>query len=72
MKESRKLTNFFIPTLKEDPKEAEIPSHKLMVRSGMIRKLASGIYEFLPLGWRVVKKVENIIRREMNAIAGQE
>ncbi len=72
MKESRKLTNFFIPTLKEDPKEAEIPSHKLMVRSGMIRKLASGIYEFLPLGWKVVKKVENIIRQEMNAIDGQE
>ncbi|MDA3792265.1 MAG: proline--tRNA ligase [Elusimicrobia bacterium] len=72
MKESRKLSNFFIPTLKEDPKEAEIPSHKLMVRAGMIRKLASGIYEFLPLGWRVVKKVEDIIRREMNNISGQE
>ncbi len=72
MKDSRRLSQYFLPTLKEDPQEAEIPSHKLMVRSGMIRKLASGVYEFLPLGWRVVKKVEQIIREEMNSIAGQE
>ncbi|MFW6134512.1 MAG: proline--tRNA ligase [Elusimicrobiota bacterium] len=67
-----KLSNSFIPTLREDPKEAEIPSHRLMVRAGMIRKLASGVYEFLPLGWKVVKKIENIIRQEMDRIGGQE
>ncbi|MFH1415562.1 MAG: proline--tRNA ligase [Elusimicrobiota bacterium] len=72
MKFSRKLSNYFVPTLKEDPKEAEIPSHRLMIRSGMIRKLASGIYEFLPIGWRVVRKVEKIIREEMDRINGQE
>ncbi|MFC2061928.1 proline--tRNA ligase, partial [Elusimicrobiota bacterium] len=48
------------------------PSHKLMIRSGMIRQLASGVYQFLPLGWRVVKKIENIIREEMDNIGGQE
>ncbi len=69
---SARFSKYFIPTLREDPKEAEIPSHKLMIRSGMIRKLASGIYEFLPLGWRVVKKIENIIRRRMDEIDGQE
>ncbi len=72
MKYSRKLSTYFLPTLKEVPKEAEIPSHRLMIRAGMIRKLASGIYEFLPLGWRVVKKVEKIIRQEMDRINGQE
>ncbi len=72
MKYSRKLSEYFLPTLKEDPKGAEIPSHRLMVRAGMIRKLAAGIYEFLPFGWRVVKKVENIIREEMDRIGAQE
>ncbi len=69
---SAKLSEYFMPTLREDPREAEIASHRLMVRSAMIRKLASGIYEFLPLGCRVLKKVENIIRREMEKINGQE
>ena len=61
-----------IPTLKEDPKEAEIPSHKLMLRAGLIKKLAAGVYTFLPLGFKVLKKVENIIREEMDAAGCQE
>lgn len=67
-----RLSNFFLPTLKEVPAEAEIISHQLMLRAGMIRKLAAGIYEWLPLGLRVLKKVEQIIREEMNAVDGQE
>jgi len=56
-----RLSEYFLPTLREDPKDADIISHKLMVRAGMIRKLASGIYEFLPLGLRVMHKVERIV-----------
>jgi prolyl-tRNA synthetase len=62
----------FIPTLKEAPSDADIISAKFMIRAGMIRKLASGLYEYLPLGVKVLKKVENIIRQELNAIGGQE
>ena len=54
-----------IPTLKESPADAEIASHRLLVRAGFIRKVASGIYDFLPLGLRVVRKIEEIIREEM-------
>lgn len=61
-----RFTKTFIPTLKEDPQDAELISHKLMVRAGMIRKLAAGIYNYLPLGLRVIRKVENIVREEMN------
>ena len=61
-----KLSRFFIPTMREDPSDAEIVSHKLMVRAGMIRKIASGVYNYLPLGLRVLRKVENIVREEMN------
>jgi len=61
-----KFSKFFIPTLKEVPSEAEIPSHSLALRAGLIRKVASGIYSFLPLGFRVLKKIEEIIRQEMN------
>jgi len=61
-----------IPTLKEDPREAEIPSHKLMLRAGLIKKLTAGVYTFLPLGLRVLQKIENIIREEMNAAGCQE
>ncbi len=61
-----------IPTFKEDPSEAEIPSHKLMLRSGLIRKLTSGVYTFLPMGYRTVRKIEKIVREEMNAIGCQE
>jgi prolyl-tRNA synthetase len=62
----------FIPTVKETPSDAVIPSHQLMVRSGMIRALAAGVYTFLPLGQRVMQKVSDIVRQEMNAIGGQE
>ena len=61
-----------IPTLKEDPADAEAVSHKLMVRAGMVRQLAAGIYVYLPLGQRVMGKILAIIREEMNAIGGQE
>ncbi len=67
-----RTTQMFIPTLREDPGEAEIISHQLMLRAGMIRKVAAGIYSYLPLGLRVIRKVEQIIREEMNRIGGQE
>jgi prolyl-tRNA synthetase len=63
---SRRFSEFFIPTLKEVPAEAEIISHQMMLRAGMIRKLAAGIYSYLPYGLMALKKVENIIREEMN------
>jgi prolyl-tRNA synthetase len=62
----------FIPTMKEDPKDAEVLSHRLMLRAGFIRKLASGVYTWLPLGLKSLKKVENIIREEMNRKGAQE
>jgi prolyl-tRNA synthetase len=68
MRQSKK----FIPTLKETPNDAAVPSHILMLRSGLIRTLGAGIYSFMPLGYRVVKKVCQIIREEMDAIGGQE
>jgi prolyl-tRNA synthetase len=61
-----------IPTLKQDPTDAEVVSHKLMVRAGMIRQVARGIYDFLPLGLRVVRKVEHIVREEMDRAGAQE
>jgi prolyl-tRNA synthetase len=61
-----------IPTLKENPADAEVVSHKLMVRAGMIRQVARGIYDFLPLGLRVVRKVENIVREEMDRAGALE
>lgn len=67
-----RFSKLFIPTMKETPGEADVVSHQLMVRAGLIRKLASGIYEWLPVGYRVLKKVERIIREEMDAIGGQE
>jgi prolyl-tRNA synthetase len=66
------FTKMLIPTLREAPSDADIISAKLMIRAGMIRKLASGLYKFLPLGLKVLRKVENIIREEMNAAGGQE
>jgi len=62
----------FLPTLKELPSEAEIASHQLMLRAGMIRKLTSGIYSYLPLGLRCIRKIENIVRQEMEQIGAQE
>ncbi|MDC0902065.1 proline--tRNA ligase [Gammaproteobacteria bacterium] len=65
-------SKIFLPTLKNSPQDAEIISHKLMLRSGMIRRVTSGIYTWLPLGLRVLRKVENIVREEMNASGAQE
>ena len=67
-----RLSKTLIPTLKEAPAEAEIPSHILMVRGGYLRKVAAGVYSFLPLGWRVIQKVSRIIREEMNRAGAQE
>ena len=61
-----RVSQFFISTLKEAPSEAELPSHKLMMRAGYIKKLASGLYTWMPLGLRVLRKVENVVREEMN------
>jgi prolyl-tRNA synthetase len=67
-----RLSSGFVPTVKETPAEAVIPSHQLMIRAGMVRALGAGIYSFLPLGYRVMKKAMEIIRQEMDAIGGQE
>jgi prolyl-tRNA synthetase len=67
-----RISKTLIPTLKEAPAEAEVPSHILMVRGGYLRKVAAGIYSFLPLGWRVVRKIERIIREEMTRAGSQE
>jgi len=67
-----KWSKAFIPTLKENPAEAEVISHKLMMRAGLIRKLGAGAYTYLPLGFKVLKKVENIIREEMNNAGAEE
>ena len=67
-----RLTNFFLPTIKENPKEAQIVSHQLMLRAGMIRQSSAGIYSWLPLGFRVLKKIEQIIREEMDRAGCQE
>ena len=61
-----RYSQYFLPTLKETPGDAEVVSHQLMSRAGMIRKVAAGIYDYLPLGLRVIRKVENIVREEMN------
>lgn len=67
-----RMSKFFMPTLKEDPSDAEVVSHKLMVRAGMIRKLTTGIYSYLPLGYRSLRKMEQIVREEMDAAGAQE
>jgi len=67
-----RCSQLYFPTLKETPADAEVISHQLMLRAGMIRKLASGIYTWLPLGLRVLRKVETIVRQEMNRIGAQE
>jgi prolyl-tRNA synthetase len=65
-------SQFFIPTLREDPADAEVVSHRLLLRAGYIRQLGAGIYSFLPLGWRVAQRAMKIVREEMDAIGGQE
>ena len=67
-----RLSKMHIKTLREVPNEAEIPSHILLLRTGMIRKLVSGVYGFMPLGWRSVRKIEDIVRQEMDATGAQE
>ena len=62
----------FIPTLRDDPADAEAVSHKLLVRAGFVRQLVAGVYSMLPLGFRVVKKLEGIVRDEMDRIGGQQ
>ena len=67
-----RLSQLFVRTLRDDPSDAEVPSHRLLVRAGYIRRAAPGGYTWLPLGWRVLRKVENIVREEMDAIGAQE
>ncbi|MEJ2118707.1 MAG: proline--tRNA ligase, partial [Alphaproteobacteria bacterium] len=61
-----RMSRYFLPILRDDPKEAEIVSHRLMMRAGMIRQASAGIYSWLPLGLRVLKKIEAIVREEQN------
>src|SRR3989338_9427978 len=67
-----KLSRYFLPTLRQAPSDADNVSVQLMQRSGMIRKVAAGLYDWLPLGLRVLRKVENIVREEMNRVGGME
>ena len=67
-----RMSKLYLPTLKEDPAEADIKSHQLMLRAGMMRKLSPGIFSYLPLGYRVIRKIENIVREEMNKTSSQE
>ena len=67
-----RYSKYFLPTLREIPADAEVVSHQLMLRSGMVRRIAAGIYDILPLGLRVIRKVENIIREEMNRAGAHE
>lgn len=67
-----RMSQLFGNTLRENPADAEMPSHQLLVRAGMIRPLAAGIYSYLPLGWRVLRKIEAIMRQEMEAVGAQD
>ena len=67
-----RLTQYFLPTLKENPSEAQIVSHRLMLRAGMIKQQAAGIYSWLPLGHRVLKNIEQIVREEQNRAGAHE
>ena len=67
-----RLTDYFLPTLREDPAEAQIVSHRLMLRAGLVRQASAGIYSWLPLGLRVLRKVEQIVREEQDAAGAQE
>jgi len=67
-----RMSKLYLPTLKETPAEAEIKSHQLMLRAGMMRKLSPGIFSYLPLGYNVIKKIENIVREEMDKTSSQE
>jgi len=67
-----RLSTTFLRTLRDDPADAEVPSHRLLVRAGYIRRASPGGYTWLPLGWAVYRRVEEIVREEMNAIGAQE
>ncbi|MVU76750.1 proline--tRNA ligase [Nocardia sp. ET3-3] len=67
-----RLSHLFLRTLRDDPADAEVPSHKLLVRAGYVRRIAPGVYSWLPLGLRTLRKVEEVVRSEMNAIGAQE
>jgi prolyl-tRNA synthetase len=67
-----RLSTLFLRTLREDPADAEVPSHRLLVRAGYVRRVAPGIYSWLPLGLRVLRNIESVVRQEMDAIGGQE
>src|SRR6476619_972458 len=67
-----RMSTLFLRTLREDPADAEVPSHRLLVRAGYVRRVAPGIYSWLPLGLKVLAKVERVIREEMDAMGGQE
>ena len=67
-----RASQLFLPTLRDDPADADAVSHKLLVRGGFIRQVSAGLWTFMPLGWRVHRKVEQVVREEMNAIGGQE
>ncbi len=67
-----RMSSLYAPTLKEDPSEADIASHRVLLRAGMVRKSAAGVYTFLPLGWRSLHKIERIVREEMDAVGSQE
>ncbi len=67
-----RLSNYFLPTLKETPSDAEMESHKLMLKAGLIRKVTAGVYNYLPLGFKVLKQIEEVVREEMNRAGAQE
>ena len=67
-----RLSSYFLPTLRDDPADAESVSHRLMVRAGLVRQLGAGLWTWLPAGHRVIRRVEAMIREEMDAIGGQE
>lgn len=66
------MSSLFLRTLREDPADAEVPSHKLLVRAGYVRRVAPGVYSWLPLGLKVLRRIENVVREEMDAMGGQE
>uniref|UniRef100_UPI000593CA5B proline--tRNA ligase n=1 Tax=Nocardia takedensis TaxID=259390 RepID=UPI000593CA5B len=67
-----RLSHLFLRTLRDDPADAEVPSHKLLVRAGYVRRIAPGVYSWLPLGLKVLRRVEEVVRQEMNAMGAQE
>ena len=67
-----KMSKLFGRTLREDPGEAELGRHRLLLQAGMVNRVASGVYSYLPLAWRSIRKIEEIIRQEINKAGGQE